>query len=270
MRVRTTYEDWAAVLNDHANPVASAIALARSSSVAVVRGAQIATFLCGATGLGKTKAINDALATTSVKPIRANPATFRELAEVAQKCRGKAPLVIEEGDVIFRTPNMFNVLKRICETNRRDRVYNGKRVEAPLLVSTNDDLSDVTRWPADLRHHHQALFSRIASVYIPGHDREAVWEYVVAVAITTKLLWEDQAGNGVPLAARNEALKFFTHNLWTLKVVSARTLKNIASDLCVFKGDPTLPTRLEGYLDRSLPPGRVSPCPTIVRKLEAA
>jgi hypothetical protein len=141
----------------------------------------------------------------------------------------------------------------------KDRVYDGRNVNALLFVATNDDLSNDMLWDKRLRPHHAALFNRSAPVCIPGHSRPDLWEWSVHVGLTSRLLNDRHGGGGISMTARNAALEFFTTNLWQLKVVSPRTLHTIAQTFHDFRDDGTLPHHLNLLLDPSLPPGTPIP-----------
>lgn len=270
MKERNTYEDWADVERDQANAVASAVSLARSSTLAVAEGKLQVAYLSGPSGIGKSKAIDDAVSAMGAKPIRGNPHNYRDVIEALRQSRGKRPVVFDEADVLFRSDRILNALKIATEGKARQRVYNGASVNAPIFVSTNDDLGDDKLWPRELRPHHQALFNRSAPICIPGGNRADLWEYSVHVAITTPLLWEAQNGDGVPVALRNAALEFFTVNLWRLKVVSPRTLKNIATTMHLFREDSALPHRLNAMLDsNAAATGLIPPIPKVLPRPSA-
>ena len=248
---RTSLKEWAAVESDPNNSVAVAIRLARSSAMAVARGVRQACYLSGPPGIGKNKIIDDALKVMGARsPIRCNPHNYRHLVKDLNRAQGKAPLVCDEADVIFRTVRMLNVMKSATQLVEEARVYDGQKVGAVIFVATNDDLNNDKLWDKNVRLHHEALFERAQPVCIPGDSRFDLWEWSVHIGITTPLLSARHGGGGISLSARNDALNFFTVNLWRLKVVSPRTLHTIAQTMHDFRGDPTLPHHLENLLKR--------------------
>jgi DNA polymerase III delta prime subunit len=238
MRPRETYDDWVKV--PKTNAVALKMKLARETCETVARGGLPVAYLSGPPGIGKTQAVRDAV---GERHVRSNPTNYRDLlAAFAQADAQGVPLWLDEADVIFRTDRMLNVLK-VATGARRERVYNGQRLDVPLFVTTNQSL-DAREiggwWDKGLLPHATALFNRSHPVVITG-DALELWEYSVYVAQTTRMLANDEDGDGIPLGVRNDALDWFTYNVHRLDVVAPRTLAK-ACDLMARsrKPNPTI------------------------------
>lgn len=275
LKDRTTYADWLAV--DQTNAVAASMRLAGLTCQAVIQGSLDVVYISGPPGVGKNMAVRDALDRNGVtNVVKSNPTDYKNLLSAFKQARERAvPLWLDEADVIFNSLRMLNVLK-IATGPVRDRTYNGKSVNVPkgILVCTNADLANLDWLTPPIRLHAAALFSRSKPITVTT-DVEELWEYSVMVAMTTKMIWTDKDGDGIPIAIQNEALDWFTRNLFRLEVVAPRTLWT-AANLMNRSRKPN--ATLDPFLARHTLAGlvtrvstRVPPLsPQVVRRAEAA
>lgn len=230
MKTRITYDDWADVTLS--NPVASQMKMAQEMTQAVVSGGLQIAYLSGPPGVGKNIAVRRALKGMSApEPVKANPTNYRDLLTSIQMARQRSAILwMDEADVIFRSERMINLIKT-ATGRKEDRHYNRVSVDVPMIVSTNASLdqSQIKNWwKSDLVHHAEALFNRSPPVVIPN-DQTYLWEYSVNLAVTTSMLWSDDDGDGICMSHRQEAVNWFTENVYRLDVVSPRTLYEAAN-----------------------------------------
>lgn len=249
--------------------------LAGLTCEAVIQGTLDVAYISGPPGVGKNVAVRAALDRNGVtNVVKSNPTDYKNLLSAIKQARERAvPLWLDEADVIFNSLRMLNVLK-IATGPVRDRTYNGKSVNMPkgILVCTNTDLANLGWMAASIRPHAAALFSRSQPITVTT-DVEELWEYSVMVAMTTKMIWTDKDGDGIPIAIQNEALDWFTRNLFRLDVVAPRTLE-IAANLMNRSRKPN--ATLDPFLARHTLAGlvtrastRITPLsPQIVRRAE--
>lgn len=229
------------------NPIAQAMALAQDTISAVVSGALPAAFISGPPGVGKNVAVRAALDAANIRdPVKSNPTNYLELlADISEAGRRKVPVWLDEADVIFRSDRMLNVIK-VATGQRRDRIYNGRSVDAAIIVTTNVPLAPVDgRWAEKaLETHGPALFNRSSPVIIAGSRRD-LGDYAVTLAARTRMIRNDSDGDGISRALQSEAVDWFTANMDRLSVVAPRTLAMVADLLSrAYKPNPTLSVAL--------------------------
>lgn len=225
-----------------ANPVAQAMKLATEETRRVLDGEELAVYLSGPKGIGKSHAIQAALAERKLAAVAVQPQSYRDVLDAYEQAGPKTPVFIDEADVIFQTTKNLNVLK-LATDRKGARTYfphftttegprgGEKRIrvtlslKAPLLVATNQDLSVA---PTELAEHFDALFSRQPPIIIPN-DRKAIAEFAIWLGLTTHVLSSNNAGRKVSLAERATSLEWFWQNQDRLKEVSVRALENVSS-----------------------------------------
>jgi hypothetical protein len=241
LKTRTTEEDWKAVETE--NPLSKRIRTARRRVEQVLDGNVRACYLSGGAGLGKTEAINAAVAGRAV--IRAIPRDYHDLLFWFERSKGTIPLIFEECDHLFRSERCLNLLKMATDPNGpkviRVRVPPKKKNEvstykmipltAPLIFALNGDLNDHSHWPSKCIAHILALASREPPITIDGARTER-WEYTISVAVLHNLIRRSEDHKTyLPLAVQKAAIEWFTTNLWQLDEVSPRRLKKIAQTM---------------------------------------
>ncbi len=238
LKTRITEGDWKAVATE--NPLSKRLATGQRRVQQVLDGFLYACYLSGDAGLGKTQTINVATASRTV--LRAVPRDYHDLLFWFEQSGGTTPLIFEECDHLFRSERCLNLLKIATDPNGpkavRIRVPPRKKGEAstyktipltaPIVFALNGDLSNTSHWPSKCIPHILALLSREQPVIING-DRIERWEYTVYLAVLHNLIrkTEDQK-RFIPLKVQNDAIAWFTQNLWRLDEVSPRRLKKIA------------------------------------------
>jgi hypothetical protein len=235
------------------NPVAKAVALAEAQAVRVADGNERAAYFSGPPGVGKTRIIHKAIAQkkrVGLKPLFVNPNRYQDVVEAYKQAGATGRLIVfEEADAMFESTRQVNILKQATAERSAERVYNGIRLDAPILVSTNRDLGNPKLWRAPMRVHIAALFNRVAPVVIPD-DRHALWEYSVQLALDRGLLANTAQGNGIRFRVKANALQWFTANKDTLIIISPRTLLKIATYMVEMEG-----AELSMHLEALLQPG---------------
>jgi hypothetical protein len=260
---RSILQFWKSVPDE--NKIARKLKSVRNEAKLVAEGKAIAAFICGPPGIGKTKAIADGLKSSAHKPLYANPCRVTLLLDAFHETEGKRPLVLEEADVIFRTSANLNVLKKATDaggdrfyyphitdvwSSEKEKMVREKvRVDlrAPLLVSTNEDLSQSIS--SETAAHFAAVYSRCPPIIVPD-DRAAICEWAIYLSLTSTLISYDNAGVALPLKTRAAALKWLSENRDRLADVSPRAIRNIA--LIVHQRGQDAQARLEDFYDQSL------------------
>ncbi|MBF9234624.1 hypothetical protein [Microvirga alba] len=240
LKTRTTEDDWKTV--EAENPLSKRIGTAQRRVQQVLDGYVRACYLSGGAGLGKTQTINAACAGKTV--IRAIPRDYHDLLFWFEQSRGKIPLIFEECDHLFRSERCLNLLKMATDPNgpkvirirvppKKGEVSTDKTIPltAPLVFALNGDLNNYSHWPSACIAHILALASREHPITIDG-DRAERWEYTISLAVLHNLLRKTEDRKAfIPLAVQNEAIAWFTENLWRLDEVSPRRLKKIAQTM---------------------------------------
>lgn len=240
------------------NVLAQRVATATRKIGYVLTGREPVLYLTGDPGVGKTHMINAAMAETNRRPIIRKPANFGELLDVFEESDGTTPIVLEEIDHIFASPRMVNIIKIATdiEGHRYEvvrKTVKGRKTEkridlsAPLIMTSNRDLTDETLFPASQRAHIAALVSRSQPIYLTASKRDA-WEYSCYLALAKGSLDKRTIRNRrgeiasvpVPLATRNLALEWFTRNLNRLDDGYPRTLRVIRDAIDQHPRDPDL------------------------------
>jgi hypothetical protein len=246
---------------DTRNPVARAVALAEAQAVHVADGQERAAYFSGPPGVGKTRIIHKAIARkkrTGAKPLFVNPERYQDVVDAFKQAGPTGRLIVfEEADAMFESTRQVNILKQATAERSAEWVYNGIRLDAPILVAANLDLGNPKLWRAPMRAHLAALFNRVAPVVIPD-DPHALWEYSVQLALNHGLLSNTAQGNGIRLRVKLDALQWFTANKDNLITVSPRTLRRIATYMSAMEGGE-LSMHLEALLQPGAEVSRQSP-----------
>lgn len=240
LTTRTTEADWDAVEDE--NPLAAKMRTAQRKTEAVLLGYATAAYLCGGAGGGKTHAINLAVATTGITPIRISTDNYRDVIRAFEESRGRTPIIFEECDHMFRSERTINILKLATDAagaremqvwvpparKGEEGYHKTIRLTSPVQFAMNGNIMDLAAFPARLRPHLQALIDREKPVVIDG-PKAAWWEYSVFLALRRGLLRKTEDGKlDVPLRLQNAAVEWFSENAWNLVHPSPRTLKKIA------------------------------------------
>lgn len=232
---RTTYQDWEDV--PKTNPIATKMKLAQRTVENVLNGETPGAFLAGPPGVGKGHAVKAAFKKLGITDYeQCNPTSYVDFVrQIGAAQRRRVPLWLDEADVIFRRERMLQVLKIALDVAGTGR-YGKTNVGAgttPIIVCTNNslDLADIgSWWDKNLVHHALAMFNRSTPINITA-DRLDLWEYTIYLAQTTNLIREDYKGNGISVPVREDAMDWFTRNIYRLDVVGPRTLKRAADQL---------------------------------------
>jgi hypothetical protein len=239
------YNNWDTI--PETNYIAQMMALVRINAELLASGDRLQMIVTGGAGVGKTHGINlglDLFRARGLDPIHANPSSYKELLEAFEDAQSSSngkpsrvrPIFFDEADSIFASTKMLNILKVAFAPNRRDRVYHGQRLDAPVAISTNRDLEYFT---AHKSPHFAALFDRVPPIVV-RRDLYASWEYACYLALKTKMNRMTNAGRAVSLDVQVRALEWFTENALNLKVVGPRALHQIIETLAM-----KLPTSAE-------------------------
>lgn len=246
LKPRRAAADWDAVENE--NPLAKQMRTAQRRAEQVIQGDTRACYLSGGAGVGKSFAISQAIDNAGCNVIRAMPKNVRELEKFFELSNGRTPLVFEECDHLFRSPNSLNLLKIATDSagsqsievyvapKKRSQEGGFKmiRLTAPIVVALNGDLSNEKEWPKECLPHIEALWSREQPLYIRA-DRAAWWEYATYLALRKRMLTTTEVGRrDIPLNIQNQAIGWFANTMWRQNEVSPRRLVKIAN---VFMAD---------------------------------
>lgn len=277
---RRTVADWRKVADENVVARRMASAQFKLADLGTRGGVGLrAVYLCGPPGVGKTYSIVDQerrWASDGIEPLRLRPGNVRELLDHFQAAGGRRPLIMEEADIIFRSKAMFEVLKQATDPLTPDTLYRMGKVEGeqaqvainlnvPIVVSTNMDLGSDAGWDKKLLADRDALFNRSRPVVIPD-DPFSLWEWSIYLALTSHLTRDFVIRNpsgGSPitqansLAIQTQAMEWFTKNLNRLRVISPRTLKQVAQCMGrASRGDMSaaiLAEELDGQLGATRP-----------------
>ena len=249
MKERITWQDWDDVRTDQSNSVAKSMVDFRSTTGAVVRGKLQSACVCGPSGIGKSKAIADAVGPVGRRAIYCTLFKTKKVIEaLSAAARNGSPVVFDDADDMFRNRDMLTALKAATQPNPKERVYDGTSVNARIFISTGADLTDHANWPKAHRQFHDLMIGRLGPITIPDANHPDLWEYSVSIAITTDLLRNTRAGDGIPIAIQNAALEFFTINIRRLRSLTPGSLKSIAETMHQLRGDTILADRLKCLL----------------------
>jgi hypothetical protein len=245
LKLRRTAADWDAVENE--NPLAKQMRTAQRRAEQVIQGDTRACYLSGGAGVGKSFAISQAIDNAGCNVIRAMPKNVRELERFFELSNGKTPLVFEECDHLFRSPNSLNLLKIATDSagSQSIQVYVPKVrgeeggfktiwLTPPIVFAFNGNLLNDKEWPKECLPHIDALRSREQPLYIHA-DRTAWWEYATYLALRKRMLTRTEVGRkDIPLSVKNNAIGWFAKTMWRQNEVSPRRLMKIAN---VFMAD---------------------------------
>ena len=202
--------------------------------------------------------IAEAMRTTGRKAIIRKPGNFRELLDVFEDADGTTPVVLEESDHVFSSPRMVNIIKiatdleghryEIIKERVKGRMFE-RRIDlsAPLIMTSNRDLTDETLFSPSQRAHIAALISRSQPIYLAAGKRTA-WEYSCYLAVKRASLAKRTIRNRkgemttvpVPVSTQNLALEYFTRNLNRLGDAYPRTLRVIRDAIDQHPKEPNI------------------------------
>lgn len=294
-QARATLADWEAtpLTNELCRDVEDA---ARKIGYVVdpTKSAEIVAYVCGDAGIGKSHAIRTALAERGLTGVFRAISNYRDLIKAFEDAhRLRQPLILEESDQVLWSERQANILKEATDAAGRRCISFETRVQdeegklhkvtktvsltAPLIVTSNKDLRDLSCFDRTMRPHVAALASRSAPVFL-GADRETQWEYACYLAICHRMLHRPDERTFVPLPIQDAALRWFTTNLNRLADGSPRTLKNVCKFISYNPGRPDLWARdlrsmiVQPDAEDFAPWGRVAPrtFPTPVAQARAA
>lgn len=229
------------------------------------KSAEIVAYVCGQAGLGKSHAIRTALAERGLTGCFRAVSNYRDLIKAFEDAnRTRQPLILEESDQVLWSERQANVLKEATdpagrrsisfqtkvmndETGKMEMALKTVSLAAPLIVTSNKDMRDLSCFDKTMRPHVEALASRSAPIFL-GTDRVTQWEYACYLAICHRMLHKPDERTSVPLGVQDAALRWFTVNLNRLADGSPRTLKNVCKFISY---NPTRPDLWERDL-RSL------------------
>jgi hypothetical protein len=243
LKTRMTAEEWDAVEDE--NPLAIQMRTACRKTELAIQGYGRAVYLSGGAGVGKSRAITEAIKTTGVNVIRLIPDDYRQV-------------IFEECDHMFRSPRTLNLLKMATDTagaqemkvyvapkkKSEEGYFKSLRLTAPTVFALNGVLTDDSQWPKECVPHIHALLDREAPIHINA-DPEAWWEYATFLALRRGMLrkTEDER-HEIPLKIQNAAIRWFAENAWAQTNLSPRRLVKIAG---VMMADLAARQRSERY-----------------------
>jgi hypothetical protein len=227
------YTSWALVPTT--NPIAKRMGVLSIKCDLMIRGLINSIIVFGGAGCGKTYSINralDAYRSRGLDPVHGNPASFKDILEAfdfaASMSGGKPsrvrPIFFDEADTVFSSEKSLNILKVALAPDRRDRVYQGQRLDAPVFISSN---RHPDKFPAGKQPHIRAVFDRVPPLVVPI-NAYASWEYACLLAITTPMNRYTNVGRAISLDVQVRALEWFTDNAHSLAVVGPRALHGAA------------------------------------------
>ena len=186
--------------------------------------------------------------------------------------KNNAVLLFDETDRLWNSLPMINIMqlathsapgkKRIVKHDlklTKQQLNEPSEVKVRMIFFTNKDLSDPTQFDKGLRVHIEAINSRENPQVIPN-DREAIWEYSIYLTIREGMIRKLPVPPS--LEETNDALAFFTENIWRFRELSPRTLVKIARER---KRSPTMWKEMfESALDMNAPSKPIPPTPRII------
>lgn len=229
--------DWKLIENN--NTVARQLRAMTLRADEVAAGHKRAAFLYGPPGVGKSMTVREALLHFKLRghdPVECHPANYHELLAAFAEADGVRPVLLEEADVVWRSERMMNILKIATDKDRSltQRFYQGVNIAAPIYLTTNVDLNNLTEASSAMKKHAPALFRRVSPRGVRA-SRYDLWEYSVIVALHYGLLahseqevWGVMRKQPRPLELRACALKWFSEQRENLLSVSPGTLKEVA------------------------------------------
>lgn len=220
------------------------------------KSAEIVAYVCGQAGLGKSHAIRTALTERGLTGCFRAVSSYRDLIKAFEDAhRLRQPLILEESDQVLWSERQANVLKEATDAagprrltfETREKDEDGKLVKvtktvhltAPLIVTSNKDMRDLSSFDRTMRPHVAALASRSAPIFL-GADRITQWEYACYLAICHRMLHKPDEKTSVPLGVQDAALRWFTTNLNRLPDASPRTLKHVCKYISYHPDRPDL------------------------------
>lgn len=227
------YKEWASV--PRTNSIALRMGVLSIKCDLMVRGLINSIIVFGGAGCGKTYSINralDAYRTKGLDPVHGNPAFFKDILEAFQYASmdsgGKPsrvrPIFFDEADTVFASEKSLNILKVALATDRRDRIYQGQRLDAPVFISSNRHPDN---FPAGKQPHIRAVFDRVPPLVVPS-NAYASWEYACLLAISTPMNRFTNVRRAISLDVQVRALEWFTDHAHALAVVGPRALHGAA------------------------------------------
>jgi hypothetical protein len=244
LQPRTSLAEWEAV------PLSNALCRDMEDAARKIgyvldpaKTAEIVAYVCGDAGIGKSHAIRVALRRAGKEGYFRIFNNYLDLIQAFETAAARRqPLILEESDQLLWSERQANVLKiatdaageRVVHLKVRERDEDGMLVTvtkkipltAPLVVTSNKNLTDPSSFDSAMRPHVAALVSRSAPVLITG-EREVQWEYACYLAICDRMLHKPDEKTSVAPDVQDKALAWFTTNLNRLVDGSPRTLKNV-------------------------------------------
>jgi hypothetical protein len=260
---RNTLRLWQAV--SKANPVNLEMQRAQRWVEDACLGLRPGVMLSGEAGAGKTHLVDEAMAAVTakgVKPIRRILRDDRMLLETIQDSKGVTPIILEECDALFRSPNQINILKMATDDGKRaPKMIMTKigtvRFGAPIILVTNSNPSDDRNFDRKLVDDIAAIRSRMPPIHIKT-DPLAMWEYTCYLAIVHNLIRHSKFVNNGKIERRsvtadqqNTVLRFYAENLFRLGDRSPRGLTRIAQAVYLTKNKSQRDTDLNALLIRT-------------------
>jgi hypothetical protein len=232
--MRATLQDWMAVENDPANAVAASCKMIELETQAVMDGRERMLLVSGPTSVGKSFLVKRTIPRRHA-PLICNPGSYLDLLPVFAEAGRHRPIIFEEGDFCLKSERVLNILKIASDPTPGNRQYNNVWLTAPIFMLCNADIARPYERKTKFAQHWDALFRRSNPIIVPN-DRMMLWEYACHLAITKGMLKKTERGKPISRAIADEALDFFTQNLWKLHLVGPGVLVEIGRIMCEFSG----------------------------------
>ncbi len=147
------------------------------------KSAEIVAYVCGQAGLGKSHAIRTALAERGLTGCFRAVSSYRDLIKAFEDAhRLRQPLILEESDQVLWSEKQANILKEATdaagprrisfetrvpdEDGKLQKVTKTVHLTAPLIVTSNKDMRDLSSFDRTMRPHVAALASRSAPIFL--------------------------------------------------------------------------------------------------------
>ena len=225
--------DWTNI--EASNKVYLDIERAEEATRQLQAGIVNAVYISGAAGVGKTRIVGKAVERFRRKGRDAlsigTAGKWQDLQNALAQSGGSRPVVIDDEESrLFSSVERLNLLK--AATGNDGNMHGGIYVKAPVIVSTNADLSPKGFSPRKQAHVPALWGAAGRGVLIDiERDRRELWEYTCYLALRHDLIRVVQGERGrptnVPLNIAFAALDWFTANSHRLDPLTPRTLENI-------------------------------------------
>ena len=214
-----------------------------------------AVYISGAAGVGKSRVVNAAVnrfRRKGRKPLSiGNAEKWQDVRSAFAQSGGYRPVVIDdEESILFSSVARLNLLK--TATGNGDNMHGGICVRAPVIVSTNADLSP-KGFSTRKQAHVPALWGAAGRGVLIDieRDRRELWEYTCYLALRHNLIRVVPGTRGiptnVPIDVAFATLEWFTANSHRISQLTPRTLQNIARNI-VHGAEPLLDRNLQSLL----------------------